>query len=213
MLKILLERSKVIAKQLVVAFFFTTFIVFLIAILFGNRVEKFMAKANKLATISYIESGNSENIKLEKKKKRLINYPNFGDSFGRIKIESVGIDMTLYHGETLDILKYGAGHHAGSYFPGEGGTIIVAGHNRRNYFHELPKVKIGDIVTIETSYGTYEYAVTKTEIANAYELGHNLKLSDEEETVMLYTCYPVDALGIPANRYVVYASLVGETHE
>ena len=43
-------------------------------------------------------------------------------------------------GDTLDILRYGVGHYAGSFFPGEGGSVIFAAHN--NYFRKLNQTKI-----------------------------------------------------------------------
>ena len=129
---------------------------------------------------------------------------------GGIKIPSVGIDLALYNGEALEILRYGAGHHAGSFYPGEGGTIIIAGHNIRGHFYTLPQVNIGDKIILNVTYGTYTYEVTKTEIRNAVELGENLHLRRDEEELMLYTCYPVETPGWKADRFVVYAKLVGE---
>jgi len=210
MLKVILSKTIAIAKQLVIAFFFTSFILFLIMICFGNKIDKTIMVINKLATISYFDEPVIKDIKLNKVKKRLVSHPNHKDRFGSVVISSVGIDLALYQGETLDVLKYGAGHHAGSYFPGEGGTIIIAAHNNYGMFYNLPKVKVSDNVTIKTVYGTYYYEVTKTEVVNAKKLGDNLTIRTDEETIMLYTCYPVNVPGFKSNRFAVYGRLVGE---
>ena len=213
MLKSILRVIKAITKQLVVAFFLATFIIFLTMILFGKRITKTVNLVNKLAVVNYVENTNREEIKINKIKKRLVHYPLHGEKFGSVVIPSVNINLKLYQGETLEVLRYGAGHHAGSYFPGEGGTIIIAAHNDYGMFYNLPKVKVGDIVKINTVYGNYEYKVFKTEVANAKKLGDNLKIKTDEEEIMLYTCYPVNTPGFKSNRFVVYGKLVGEEDE
>lgn len=173
-------------------------------------------------TVSYINQfaifkGNyqkkDKEIKLDGVKKRLTSYPSYGEAFGTIEIPSVSISSVIYHGETLAILKYGTGHHGGSYFPGEGGTVVIAGHNSKAQFYNLPQVKKGDQIIIETVYGKYTYEVDRTEIAEAKVLGENLTISKEEETIMLYTCYPVGVPGFKTKRFVVYGHLVGEEYE
>ena len=210
MLKFILRVTKAIAKHLVVAFFLTTFIIFLTVILFGNKITKTVNLVNKLAVVNILETTVDREIKINKIEKRLVNYPMHGEWFGSVVIPSVKINLKLYHGETLEVLRYGAGHHGGSYFPGEGGTIIIAAHNDYGMFYNLPKVKVGDIVEIKTVYGDYKYEVFKTEIANAKKLGENLKIKTDSEEIMLYTCYPVNTPGYKSNRFVVYGKLVGE---
>ena len=36
------------------------------------------------------------------------------------------LELPIYHGDTLKILRKGVGHYAGSYFPGENGTVLLA---------------------------------------------------------------------------------------
>ena len=213
MLKKLINKTKVVTKQLVTAFFFASFISFLFLLFFSRRVNLVFNTINKMAVASFEYEAREKDIKINKIEKRLTEYPSIGEAFGTIIIPSVKIDIPVYHGETLDVLKYGAGHHAGSYFPGEGGTIIIAAHNTYGQFYTLPKVKIGDEVIIKTNYGTYTYKITKTEIANADKLGENLHIYTDKETIMLYTCYPVETPGYKSNRFVAYGDLVGESDE
>ena len=207
----IVKRIKEIAKDLAVSFFFTTFFLFLASITFLRVVNPFISKVNSMFTISYINRSSERKIEIDRVKKRLITYPGYGDVFGTISIPRVGIDLAIYHGEALRLLKYGAGHHAGSFFPGEGGRIIIAAHNTYGMFYTLPQVVVGDEVIIKTSYGTYHYKVTKTEIANAEVLANNLTLPTDIENIMLYTCYPLTP-GYKSDRFVVYGELVGEEH-
>ena len=198
---------------MVIAFFFTTFFLFTISILFETKFAKAISYINEFAIFNKEYTKVDKDIKLDKVKRKLTSYPSYGEAFGVIKIPSVSIESVIYHGETLAILKYGTGHHGGSFFPGEGGTIIIAGHNSHAQFYNLPQVKVKDKVIIETVYGKYTYEVDKTEIALAKTLGDNLRITQDEETIMLYTCYPVGAPGFKTKRFVVYGHLIGEEYE
>ena len=213
MLKGSLKKYKAIVMPLALAFFFTTFTLFLILVIFNKKIEKTFTLINRIATTGTKIENKDKNIKINIEEKRLTEYPNFGEIWGSLEIPSVGINVNIYHGETLDLLKYGAGHHTGTYFPGEGGTIIIAAHNTEGYFMSLPNVNIGDEIVINAVYGTYRYKIDRTEIVNAKVLGDNLQINKDSEILMLYTCYPVDTPGFKSDRFVVYASLVGDTYE
>lgn len=206
------EKLKVTVKQLAVAFFFTSFSIFLIAVIAGKQLQYTVNIINKFAIFDFKENNEPVDIKIttEAEKTRLSEYPTYGTVWATIEIPSVNINLNVYRGEDLELLKYGAGHHAVSYFPGEGGTILIAAHNTEGFFKTLPQVKKGDEITIKAIYGTYKYKVERTEVINAKTLGTNLDINDKKETLMLYTCYPVDTPGMKSDRFVVYASLVGE---
>ena len=212
MLKLLKEKYKVIVKQITIAFFFTAFIIFIGSILFGSKINKTLKIINNIAVVETTKT-KKKNIKINIEKKVLSEYPSFGEIWAKLEIPAVDINVNVYQGDTLDILKYGVGHHSGSFFPGEGGTILIAGHNSKKDFMDLVKTKVGDEIIIKAVYGTYRYKIEKTEIKKAKQLNQELKLTQTKELLMLYTCYPVDSPGYKSSRFVVYASLVGEEHE
>ena len=213
MRKKILRKAKAIVKRLIIAFFFSAFVIFLVAIFVQSKLEKTISLINKFAVFSASTSKKEANIKIDKLKKRLIEYPSYGDVFATIQIPSIGVDVNVYHGDALRLLKYGVGHHAGTYFPGEGGTILIAGHNTTGQFETLPNVNIGDEITISAIYGKYKYTVTGTDILEASVFNKNLSINDTEEKLILYTCYPVNTPGFKTKRFIVYASLVGEVNE
>ena len=204
------DKVKAIVKQFLIAFFFSSFFIFLVSILFQKKIDKVIVLINKVAVVSSTNESKKKNIKINSLKKRLVEYPSYGDVFGSIKIPTLEIESNLYHGDALRLLKYGVGHHAGTYFPGEGGTILIAGHNTYAQFRNLPNIRINDQIIIETVYGNYTYKVDKTDILEAKDFNKSLGISDEKEELILYTCYPVDIPGFKTKRFIVYASLVGD---
>lgn len=199
------KSIKATISNLIVALIYTVVIVLLIYVIFGNQISVAMALIN---TISIDKTQKVvEETKLDLNNMKLINYPEYGTQYGRLKIESIDVDLPLYFGDTLSILKKGIGHSSGSYFPGEGGSILCAGHNYRGYIHDLYKTKNGDIITIETNYGTFNYEIYDSQIIKETELD-KVPIQKEKEILMLYTCHPLDAIGHPTERLVVYANLV-----
>ena len=135
-----------------------------------------------------------------------IVYPEEGDLYAKITIPTADIDCNLYYGDGKSQLKKGAGTYMGAFIPGYDRTTLIAGHNH-TYFTTLWKIKEGDSIFIETSYGEYEYRVSDIKIADhdddtAYDL---LK---KEENIILYTCYPFVLQGFYQERYFVYGEYV-----
>lgn len=135
-----------------------------------------------------------------------IDFPTVNKQFGELKIKGRDVNAKLFFGDGSIPLRNGVGVYAGSFIPGYGKTILVAGHNN-TYFNGLKNVKKGDTVNINTSYGNYKYKITDTKIYNAYNK-KAYDLSKNEENLILYTCYPFDTLGITEKRFFVYAEKV-----
>ena len=137
-----------------------------------------------------------------------IQYPLSGTKYGMINIEANGsfFEIPLYFGDSNSILRRGAGQYMGSHFPGEGSTILVSAHNN-TYFNCLQHLKFGDKITVKTNYGIYEYVVSNAQIKNKND-SSAYNLSAGEENLVLYTCYPFNALGLTEKRYFVTAKLI-----
>ena len=206
----MVDKIKVIVKQLAIAFFFISFIVFIIFLIASKKIDNTILLINKVAIIDNAGTRDKSNIKMNVEKKKLSEYPLYGDIWAKIEIPSAQIESNVYHGDNLELLKYGVGHHSGSYFPGEGGTIIIPGHNSSRDFQRLPNAKVGDKIIIKAIYGTYTYQIDSFEILEAKEFNKKLTINDKKEVLIVYTCYPVDTPGYKSKRYIVYASLVGD---
>jgi LPXTG-site transpeptidase (sortase) family protein len=128
-----------------------------------------------------------------------------GDQFGTIKIPSVEIDVGAYHGDSEKEFRKGVGHYAGSYFPGQGGNILIAGH-RTSFFRNFEYLKIGDPVYFETNYGNFTYEVSEFKIIDGKD--NSIANDTTSEQLTMYTCYPFTYVGSAPQRYVVICSLV-----
>jgi sortase A len=200
---------KAIAIKLTIAFFFSCLITTILYFVCLKKVDKYISLFNNF---TYTGIEKEKTVEIDSLTKELIKYPNYGNLFATIEMPSIDISVKVYHGDSLDILKNGAGHYAGSYFPGEGGTILIAAHNRRDYFKYLPKLAIGDKIIFKTDYGTFTYSVTSGRVMEKDEL-EKIDINKNEELLVLYTCYPVDAIGLTNQRYVVNAVLDGVSYE
>lgn len=198
-------RAEAIIIDLIVASFIVFMVISSINILFGKQIK---SAINVLDMVS-IDTNNVtlSEIKFDKEKNQMIDYPEYGSRYGNIKLEAIEANLPLYFGDKLEILRKGVGHSSGSYFPGEGGTIICMGHNTKAFLHDLPMIKIGEEIEITTTYGEYKYQVYDKKVVNMYDTDQT-PIQEEQEILMLYTCFPVDGFGTKTDRYVVYAKRV-----
>lgn len=208
--KLMIKKVKkligVIVKQLAIALFFASILFLIINFFFENDINLFFGILNK---ITIIKNETSTILEYNQDNKKLTEIPYFGELFGKIIIKSIDIELNVYHGDSLAILKKGAGHFAGSYFPGENGTIVIAAHNSYDKFGNLYLTKLGDEIIIETEYGIFKYEIYKNDILYEKNM-HDIEINHEKEELMLYTCYPSGGVGYRSRRYVVYAKLIGE---
>lgn len=192
---------------LIVALLFIGVVVLAIKIVAGEQISMAISLINKMSVEE--AKANQKELVLSNEKNRLENYPEYGTQYGQLYIDSINVDLPIYLGDTVEILKLGVGHFSGSYFPGEGGSILYAAHNTAKFFRRLPELKTGDTIKIETDYGEFHYKVYDTQVIKETE-SEKLPIQTEEEILMLYTCYPVTGIGHKSQRFVVYAKLMEE---
>ena len=208
MLKHLKQVVRESVKEIALSLFISSLFILSFFFFLEKKVNVVFSLLNTITITEKKEEDTT--LSFDSIKKRLKNYPSYGTKYGTLKINSIDFDLPLYHGDTLDILNYGIGHYAGSYFPGESGSIVLAGHNNQGFLRRLPEVQVGDQITIETTYGTFYYEMTSSRIIDKKE-EYLLPIQNEEELLMIYTCDPVTAIGLTNQRYVVYAKrVVGE---
>ena len=198
--------KKKFASNMAISFFFAS----LFVVCFYFFLEKPAASYVSLINTTAVKSSDEEKIaKYDMKAKRLISYPQFGKKYATIEIPSIKLNLPVYYGDTKKILKKGIGHYNGSYFPGENGSIIYAGHNNPGYLDKLDKVKVGDVITIKTSYGTFNYKASSLKIVKETDI-EAFPITHDEELLILYTCWPINRslIGRKTQRYIVYAKRV-----
>ena len=169
---------------------------------FGNKIESLFAMVDLVSV-----KGNDEEIKVELDENKTINkYPSYGAKYATLKIPNVNIENDVYFGDSTDILSLGIGHSSWSHMPTEGDVIVYSGHNREDKLDGLKNINIKEKIIVETDYATCTYQVVKTEILKDTRIDKLTKV-DDNETLILYTCYPFDTYVYTDERFVVYSVL------
>ena len=129
-----------------------------------------------------------------------------GEAMGKIVFPTLDSDYVFVQGTGLDVLRKGPGHYPKTSFPGEGGTVGIAGH-RTTYgapFRKIDKLKAGQHIEVQMPYGTLEYKVEKTQIVDPDATWIVDRVKGAERLV-LSACHPLYSA---SQRIVVFARLV-----
>ena len=132
--------------------------------------------------------------------------PDLGEQFATLHIPALELSHPVYQGDGDAQLRLGVGHYVGSLLPGEGGNVVLSGH-RETVFFDLKDIEVGDTISMEVAYGTYEYQVREIYITTPDDVGPTQPTGVEQLT--LYTCYPFTMWGPTPERYIVVADFVG----
>ena len=131
-----------------------------------------------------------------------------GEAIGRIIAPAMaGLNMVVIQGTDTASLEKGPGHYPETPFPGQGGTVAIAGH-RTTYlapFRHIDSMRPGDPITLEMPYAHFFYRVQKTAIVEPSDVG--IVRAVGYERLVLSACNPLYSA---AQRYVVFARLVRE---
>ena len=189
-------------KNMLVSIMICATLVSISIILFGDKIQYFISMLDLVSIAS-----NNEEIEVElNSDKSIKKYPSYGLSYGTLTIERLNIKNAVYFGDMSSLLSLGVGHSTWSDMPTEGGTIVYSGHNSKDKLNELRNIQIGDKILVDTSYAKCTYEVKKTEVLKEHEVDKLMRLG-EQETLILYTCYPFDNYIYTDERFVVYSVL------
>ena len=203
--KKIIQASKATISVIIVALLLVGIIFFATYLFFGQEIDTAVLLLN---TVSVNLNENKEQVPtiLNEEKQTLENYPEYGTQYATIEIPRINANLPVYFGDTLEILKKGVGHSSGSYFPGEGGSIVYMGHNSKKVFRRFSELQIGDPIKVTTTYGEFNYKIYDMQLIKETEL-EKVPIQREEEILMVYTCYPFNNIGYADHRFVVYAKL------
>jgi sortase A len=135
----------------------------------------------------------------------VLKRPLEGDAIGRIELPSIGRNAYVIEGTRTGDLRKGPGHYADTPLPGEPGTVAIAGH-RTTFgapFRKIDKLRKGDLIRLQMSYGTFTYAVEKNRIVDPGETSVKRRVSYDR--LVLTACHPLYSA---AQRIVTFARLV-----
>ncbi len=155
-------------------------------------------------------SGDINDPGVEPYEQQLMGSP---DGFmGRVRVDSAGIDLPIYHGTDDETLLKGAGHLRGTSLPVGGintRTVVTAhrGLAESTLFTHLDKVKKGDIFTFEVLGEIFAYQVADIKVV-APEDTEAIRPVEGKDLATLITCTPI---GVNSHRILVTGERIHPT--
>jgi sortase A len=131
-----------------------------------------------------------------------------GEAIGKIIIPRFGLDAVIIQGTDTTSLEKGPGHYPDTPFPGQPGTVGIAGH-RTTYlapFRHIDSLVPGDPITIDMPYGHFVYTVQTHRIVDPSQT--NIVDPVGYPRLVLTACNPLYSA---AQRYAIFAKLTAET--
>ena len=205
MRKFIVKTIKATILNIIVALFIVIVFFAIVKSIYGAKIDETVSLLNKVS-VKKVENVEAKKTTLNEKNK-IKNYPSYGSKYANIEIPKIDVNLPVYFGDTLEILKKGVGHDSSSYFPGEGKSIIYMGHNSKKVFRRFGELQKGNEIKVKTSYGEYTYKIYDMQLIEETEMD-KMPIQEEKEILMVYTCYPFHNIGYTTKRYVVYAELV-----
>ena len=161
------------------------------------------------ADLRAIEGVRNADRKVEILADRFARQADEGKAIGRIIAPDMDdLNAVVVQGTDTGSLQEGPGHYPQTPFPGQPGTVAIAGH-RTTYlapFRHIDSMHRGDKVTLEMPYATLTYRVEKTDIVDPSDVG--VVRSVGYPRLVLSACHPLYSA---AHRYIVFARLVRAT--
>jgi len=134
---------------------------------------------------------------------RVQPYPVDGVDFG-LRVPKIGYFAAVGEGTDTAALGSGPGHYIDTAWPGQADNVGVAAHNV--YWIDFGRLQAGDLVKLESRWGTYTYRITSRRVVEAGDrtiLVHTLG-----PRLTLTTCWPLWAGEFATQRLVFLADQV-----
>lgn len=132
-----------------------------------------------------------------------INTIKVGKLIGTITCDRVGLNENIYYGINRVCLRDGVGLDRNSYLFGKGGCSNIAGYPSSS-MKGLYDIKVGDVITVTSYWGTFKYEVTDSKEADDIS-------NPEGDSLVLSTSRSTDAFSIQSSKKLfVTATLISK---
>jgi sortase A len=152
--------------------------------------------------------------------------PAEGDLLGRVEIPRLNVSAMVREGVDAKTLSMAVGHVPSTALPGQIGNFAIAAH-RDTLFRALKDIHKDDLVTFQSSNGSYTYEVLGTKIVKPSDVsvlrsdgggviqagGDPAQSVDPNRLLTMITCYPFYYVGAAPKRFIVEAELVRSVPE
>ena len=114
------------------------------------------------------------------------------------------IKQIILAGDSGSSLAFAPGHSFASATPNSTGTTVISAH-RDTHFSFLKKIKLNEMILIQTTDKTMAYQVYDIKIVDSKTF--KFQPVRDRKTLVLVTCYPFDSLSSGGSlRYLVYTT-------
>jgi LPXTG-site transpeptidase (sortase) family protein len=127
-----------------------------------------------------------------------------GQLAGTLSIPAINLQAPVEEGTDDQELNVAVGHAPASVWPGLTGTSVFLAHDV-SYFVHLNALKPGDVITYKTACNTWKYQVNDQQVVEAGSPVANTT----NNTMVLDTCWPPNALFFTSQRLLIHATEVG----
>ncbi len=125
-----------------------------------------------------------------------------GQPGGIITASEIHMQAPVVQGQADAQLAVAVGHDSASVWPGQPGTAVLAAHDV-SWFSHIDGLHPGAVIDFETPCDTYVFTVTAAKVVAQGSPVYNTAVP----SLVLSTCYPLNALWLTSQRYLVYANL------
>lgn len=131
--------------------------------------------------------------------------PQRDDLIGTLEIPRLGMCDPIVEGDGDRALAHSIGHLPDTPLPWQPGNTAVAAH-RDTVFRPLARIRVGDLIAINTERQRYQYMVRETRIVEPDDL--SVLQNGPVPSLTLITCYPFRFIGPAPKRFIVHAERV-----
>ncbi len=173
-----------------------------------DRLASELATATRLFRLSASSSSGGANARIAHEAALWARRAHRGGAIGRISLPTLHRRYVVVQGTDESSLEDGPGHYPSTPFPGQSGTVAIAGH-RTTYlapFRTVNDLRPGDPIVLEMPYARLTYAVEQIRIVtpNAWWITRRVPGA---ERLVLSACHPLYSA---SHRIVVFARLEAE---
>ena len=140
---------------------------------------------------------------------KTLNAPEAAGAIARLRIPAINVDLPVRHTTAPAVLYDGAGHMFGSSLPvgGKGTNAVISAHTGMvdaSMFDNLPRLKDGEIITVEVMGELLHYKVVGRQVVKPDKYDA-VTYEPDKDQITLITCTPY---GINTDRLLVHAERV-----
>jgi sortase A len=153
-------------------------------------------------TYQAIEQSKFESVSPREERHPVIE----GSAIGEMEVPRLGLKAIFVQGDSPRILRRAVGHISETALPGEWGNVVLTGH-RDSFFRPLRNIRQGDVITLKTFDGDFQYQVESTAVVPPNDT--QVLQPSSQRTLTLITCFPFYYVGPAPNRFIVRARQIG----